>query len=162
MKAVIYILVTSLTLLVATATANAYTPVPPYMQKAAKAFNVDLSLLYAICSVESKCRPSAINHDDGTQALKLKGVISKSYGMFQIKHSVAKALGFKGKQSELLKPEVNAWYAAKLLQQLYGRYKHTTKVISAYNAGKPSKRNTEYVNKVLNAYATFSIDRRVK
>jgi len=129
-----------------------------FMHHVAKEFNIDVALLYAICNVESRCKPAALNHDDGTADQKAMGVKSKSYGMFQIKVATARGLGFNSKPQELLKPEVNAWYAAKLLRHLYDRYGETDKVISAYNAGKYVKSNKPYVNQVLTNYAKYKID----
>ena len=129
-----------------------------FMHHVAKEFKIDVALLYAICSVESKCKPSALNHDDGTADQKAMGVKSKSYGMFQIKVATARGLGFNSSPHELLKPEVNAWYAAKLLRHLYDRYGETDKVVSAYNAGKYIKSNKPYVNQVLTNYAKYKID----
>jgi len=158
------------------------TTVPFHIYNAATKFKIDVALLYAFCRVESNCRAKAINHDDGTPAQKALGIIDKSYGLFQIKASTAQGLGFEviekvkvttlrhGKSrtivktinhtKDLLKPEVNAWYAAKLLRHLYDRYGDTVKVISAYNAGHPTKANDEYVSKVLKQYARYKIDHR--
>lgn len=158
------------------------TTVPFYMYNAASEFNLDVALLYAICQKESNCRSRAINHDDGTKAQKAAGIIDKSYGLFQIKESTAVGLGFEpekvvttkvykdGKmkvvtrtvnhRKDLLKPEVNAWYAAKLIRHLYDRYKDTSRVISAYNAGRPIKGNKAYVNVVLANFAKYKLDKR--
>lgn len=135
--------------------------VPFYMFNASATFGVDLALLYAICSVESRCRPNAINKDDANKAGKALGVKEYSYGLFQIKHATARMLGFKGKPHKLLDPTINAFYAAKLLNKLYGKYKHTEKVISAYNAGRYIKHNREYVEKVMKYYLKFKIDRKI-
>lgn len=132
--------------------------IPHYIQEAAKEFDIDVALLYAICSVESKCRSTAVNHDDGTKSQKTQGVVSKSFGMFQIKVSTAKGLGFKSNHRDLMRPDINTWYAAKLLRHLYDRYGETPKVISAYNAGRYITSNKAYVNEVLTNYAKFKID----
>lgn len=129
--------------------------IPEYMEKAAHTFDIELSLLYAICVRESKCNPKAINHDDATSLRKAMGKKEKSYGMFQIKVGTARGLGFTGKPKELLNPETNAWYAAKLLNHLYNRYAEISKVISAYNAGKYTSRNRSYVKAVINKYKQF-------
>lgn len=156
--------------------------IPYYMYNAASEFNLDVALLYAICTVESNCKPRAINHDDGTRKQKSEGIKDKSYGMFQIKLTTAQRLGFKATEvvmveklykgkvklvpkvinytADLLKPTVNTWYAAKLLRHLYDRYGNTEKVISAYNAGRYTKANTKYVNKVLRHYARYKLDKR--
>lgn len=157
--------------------------IPFYIAEAAIAFEIDPSLMYAICQVESNCRSKAVNHDDGTEAQKAAGIIDKSYGLFQLKASVARNLGFtayeyvevvkvyKGRMTkmkklvdhtkDLLKPEVNSWYAAKLIKELYKRYgKNTVKVISAYNAGRYIKTNEKYVLKVLKSFARIKVDKK--
>jgi len=135
--------------------------VPYYMYTAANAFQIDIALLYAICSVESKCKPGSINKDDATKYKKSLGVVEHSLGMFQIKLATAKSLGFKGSKKELMKSETNTWYAAKLIDHLYTRYNHDTiKVISAYNAGRYTKCNKKYVNLVLEHYARYKLDKR--
>jgi soluble lytic murein transglycosylase-like protein len=127
------------------------TSIPYYITNAARHFKVSPGLLYSICQVESRCT-TTINHNDGTKDQKRIGIISKSYGMFQIKLSTAKSLGFTGKSHDLLNPEVNAFYAAKLLNHLYDKYEEDKAVISAYNAGKPIKSNRHYVKLVLTYY----------
>lgn len=183
MKKIILVII-ALTVLVATAkpVESDTSTLPYYMYNAASKFDLDIALMYAICHVESNCKPKAMNHDDGTQAQKDAGIRDKSYGLFQIKASTAKGLGFvvsetvtvekmrKGKivktkktiyhTEDLLKPEINAWYAAKLLRHLYDRYGDTVKVVSAYNAGHYTTGNKEYVNKVLKQYARYKIDKR--
>lgn len=172
-----------LTTQVHTATAeNARDNIPYYVVNAANAFNLDVGLMYAICQQESRCRARAINHDDASKKDKALGIIDKSYGMFQIKVSTAIGLGFKQTETiitfkklktktvkitkvidhtrELMNPEVNAYYAAKLLKQLYKRYHDTPKVISAYNAGRYIKSNKAYVHSVMSNYVRFKIDKR--
>jgi soluble lytic murein transglycosylase-like protein len=159
--------------------------VPFYIYNAASQFNIDSALLYAFCKVESNCKSRAINHDDGTAAQKALGIVDKSYGLFQIKISTAKGLGFKtteitydtfynkkGKvvkikkiidhRKDLLKPEINSYYAAKLIRKLYDKYgDDTLKVISAYNAGHPIKGNIDYVSKVSREYVKCKLDRKL-
>lgn len=156
--------------------------VPFFMYNAASSFNLDVALLFAVCDVESRCQSKAMNVDDGTAEHKALGHKIKSYGLFQIQRATAVALGFKDKEiievkikrhgktviikktvwhtDDLLKPEVNAWYAAKLLRNLYNKYKVTVAVVSAYNAGKPITGNKKYVDKVLRAYVKYKIDKR--
>jgi len=154
---------------------------PYYIFNAASQFKIDETLLYSICTVESRCRSNVINHDDARKIEKEKGIIKKSFGLFQIQAETAEFLGFnryeiktvdyttkKGKHKtkikkidhilDLLKPETNSWYAAKYLNYLYGLYKDTPRVISAYNAGHPIQSNEEYVLKVLSTFAKLKID----
>lgn len=136
--------------------------IPYYLANAASAHNLDVTLLYAICDVESRCKTDAVNRDDAQKAKKRLGIKEHSLGMFQIKLATARALGFKGKRKDLMKPEINSWWAAELLQNLYKRYGHSTsKVISAYNAGKYVITNKRYVNKVLSKYAHYKLDKRL-
>lgn len=127
---------------------------------AATHFKINPELMRALCHIESRCKPAAVNHNDGTAKQKAAGIISKSHGLFQIKLSTAKWLGFHGTVEQLQKPEVNAWYAAKYLNRLYNRYKNTDKVLSAYNAGSYTTKNQSYVNKVLKQYAIYTLDRK--
>lgn len=135
---------------------------PNYINKYAKLFKLDPELLMAICTVESHCNPTALNHNDGTIKQKTLRVKSKSYGMFQIKLATARSLGFRRSSKDLLDPDTNTYYAAKLLNTLYIKYKYTKDVVSAYNAGKPVTHNTRYVGSVFKKYVTFKIDRKRK
>lgn len=136
--------------------------IPFFMTNAASSFNIDVTLLYAICMQESHCRAGAINHNDGTKLQKNSGIVSKSHGMFQIKLATAKALGFNGNTKDLRKPEVNSYYAAKLLRSLYNKYQDTIKVVSAYNAGKPITGNKDYTRRVLEYYVRLKIDKPLR
>ena len=153
---------------------------PFYIFNAASNFGIDQTLMYAICTVESRCRSRVINHDDARKAEKDRGIVKKSFGLFQLQIDTAKFLGFKRYTEvsvvvtkrhktkivikkidhilDLLKPEINAWYAAKLLNHLYKRYHNTPKVISAFNAGHAITSNKDYVLKVLKAYSRLKID----
>ncbi len=161
MKRFIYLLITSAIVLIFSAVECQSSVIPSYILKASEYFDVDAGLLYAICSVESRCQPGAINEDDATIANKARGVIEHSIGMFQLKLATARGLGFKGTKSQLIRPEVNTWYAAKLLRHLYNRYNDTPKVISAYNAGFYTRYNNRYVNLVLEQYIRLKLDRRL-
>lgn len=131
--------------------------IPYYMFKASKAFNVDIDLLYAFCRVESKCKSDAINRDDGNKGAKASGKHVHSHGLFQIQLGTAKHLGFNGTYKELMKPEINTWYAAKLIRQLIDRYEELPLVISAYNAGHPIEGNKKYVHLVLKNYMSHKL-----
>lgn len=134
--------------------------VPYYMLEASSTFKVDVALMYAICGVESSCRSKAFNPNDGTIKEKKQGMTARSYGMFQIRLSTARSLGFNKNPKELFKADVNAYYAAKLLRHLYNKYDDTVKVVSAYNAGKYVTFNEKYVNNVLRNYVRYKIDKR--
>lgn len=143
--------------------------VPQYMLNASNEFDIDIALLYAICTQESKCNPNAVNRNDGNKSQKSSGKVIHSIGLFQIQLPTARHLGFKGTYAKLRTPETNAYYAAKLLRQLYDKYTDTVKVISAYNAGegavdhwlgtKSKKlRNVGYIHMVLKNYVKFKLD----
>lgn len=95
--------------------------------KAAKSAHVSGVLLLAICNTESGgFRHTYSANDHG----------SPSYGMCQLKKDTASMLGFKGTREELMKPEVNATYAALYLKYQQDRYGDDwLKLASSYNAG---------------------------
>jgi soluble lytic murein transglycosylase-like protein len=185
MKTII-VLSTLISLLTVTSNATEETPsrVPHYVREAAVAFKIDANLMYAICTVESNCRSRAINRSDSNKAQRDAGIVDKAYGLFQIKKDTAIGLGFVAEEQvtvsvvkhgklrkvkktishikDLLKPDVNSYYAAKLLHQLYKRYHDTPKVVSAYNAGHSTHHNKEYVLKVLKVYSRLQIDKKLK
>ena len=182
MKTLIVLLALMSPLTVAQAQDLTPSKVPYYILNAASTHNIDVNLMMALCMTESRCNPKAVNKNDGTPEQKAKHIRIRSYGLFQIQLATAETVGFEstydvasfkvkhGKKvqvikkvdnsAELLKPEVNAMYAAKLLSKLYKKYHDTAKVISAYNAGHATEGNEDYVLKVLKAYAKFTIDRR--
>lgn len=114
-------------------------------------FNLPPGLLNSICYIESAHKINAINLDDGG---------SPSLGLCQIKKSTARFLGYKGSAKKLwLNPEINVYYAAKLLRYQLDRYNQNEyKAISAYNMGtfKRNKHgipyNKSYITKVYNAW----------
>lgn len=156
----IILIICTLSLLIGSNTVSSTSTIPDFMLKASKQYGIDLALMYAICTVESNCKHKTYNHNDGTSKQKALGIKVPSVGLFQIKLGTARGLGFKGTYAQLMQPEVNAMYAAKLLRNLYNRYHSTDKVISAYNAGKYTTQNQRYVNLVLMKYAYYKIDRR--
>lgn len=115
-----------------------------------KTFNIPEGLLASLCKVESGYDVKAINIDDGN---------SSSIGVCQIKHQTASYLGFKGSETRLQNPKVNAFYAAKYLHRQLDRYNgNVSKAVSAYNAGscrlnnKGQIKNRKYVSKVMLAW----------
>lgn len=153
--------------------------IPFYILNAASTYDLDATLLYSICLVESRCNARAVNKDDGTPEEKAAGIKIKSFGLFQMKLATAENLGFvsktkvvitklRGKRvitkthyidnsKDLFNAGTNAFYAAKLIARLYKKYHSTEKVISAYNAGHYIKSNRDYVYKVLKNYAELKI-----
>jgi soluble lytic murein transglycosylase-like protein len=110
------------------------------LQAAAETNHVPLRLLTAVCMVESRLRPHAINpHDKG----------SPSYGLCQLKLATAQSVGFIGRHQKLYNPFINAYYAAKYLRLKYDKYGHNwVKAVSAYNGAKVISANADYINRV--------------
>lgn len=114
---------------------------------AAKAASIPGWLLLAVCTNESNLNPNAIHHDDGG---------SNSIGLCQIKKDTASDMGFKGTESDLLNPHLNAKYSALYLKTRLNKYNNYCKAVAAYNSGSfmESKeypripRNIKYVRKV--------------
>lgn len=108
---------------------------------------------FAFARQESAFKANATNRRDAGD-LRRGG----SFGLFQMSMMTARALGFKGSEKELLKPETNSQYAAELIEQLHKRYQGNLKDIAAcYNSGKsfekaPLVTQHNYVPNVL-AYA---------
>jgi soluble lytic murein transglycosylase-like protein len=114
---------------------------------AAKNAKVSSALLLAICTHESGLNNVFVPHDGG----------SPTYGICQVKYDTAKMIGFKGKAKDLMKPEINAKWAAEYLKFQKSRYDNDwCKAVAAYNAGTyneskivPGKpRNLKYVRHV--------------
>jgi soluble lytic murein transglycosylase-like protein len=118
------------------------------LTSAAKSIGVPVSLFIAICTHESGLQNVMVPHDGG----------SPSYGYCQLKEATARTVGFKGNAKDLMKPAVNAKYAAKYLKFQLERYDGDwCKATAAYNAGTynpshkaPGKpRNIKYINHVI-------------
>lgn len=103
------------------------------------------ALLSAVCFVESGHVAGRITAEDHGSA---------SYGECQIKIETARAMGFKGHPSDLLKREVNRQYAGRYLQYQLQRYERIDWAVSAYNRGsvRGGKINLPYVIKVFRAW----------
>lgn len=115
-------------------------------------YNLPPKLLDAVCYVESHYNPNAINYEDGGE---------DSLGLCQVKLSTAKWLGFKGSRQMLMRPEVNAKYAAKYLAYQLKRYNYLTeKAIISYNRGNAiGLSRTKYSQKVLKVYWRLNDER---
>lgn len=158
MRYLIFILTIGLIILAPKTGDSSTETIPYYMFRASQQFDVEVPLLYAFCHVESRCKQNALNKDDGRRESRAKGVKTHSHGLFQIQLPTARGLGFKGAKKDLMKPDVNTWYAAKLIRQLMDKYEDLPKVISAYNAGHPSRHNKKYVHLVMKAYINYQLD----
>lgn len=128
------------------------------INKYAFKYNIDPLLIKAIIKVESNFDPYALRKE-----YKKNKYIGISVGFGQILYpSTAKNLAQKYFQNEditiekLFDPETNIRYMTCLLAELQKRYKNDIKkIISAYNAGEPTKKNKNYVNNVLNVYSAL-------
>lgn len=106
---------------------------------ATQTFKLPEHLLSALCYVESTHNIHAVHKDDGS---------SSSLGLCQIKLTTARLLGFKGTEAKLMKPAINAYYAAKYLKKQLVRYDgDTLKAVAAYNSGSYKERNNSPINK---------------
>lgn len=105
-------------------------------------FDLPENLLKSVCYVESNHNINAINYNDGH---------GHSMGVCQIKYKTAKWLGFKGTENQLMRPEVNIYYAAKYLRKNLDRYGgDVKKALIAYNRGNAKGlTRTKYSDKVL-------------
>lgn len=93
---------------------------------AAKAANVSTHLMLAICAHESHLINVTVPQDGGTP----------SYGICQLKQGTAESMGYNGTSEALVRPEVNAKWAAKYLAYQLNRYDGDwCQAVSAYNAG---------------------------
>lgn len=112
-------------------------------------YNLPPNLLDAVCYVESHHNVNAIHHDDGGE---------DSLGLCQVKLSTARFLGFTGTEKQLMKPEVNAKYAAKYIAYQLKRYNYNTeKAIISYNRGNAiGLTRTKYSLRVLKVYWRYN------
>lgn len=116
-----------------------------------KALNLPTGLLESICFVESGHNIEAIAPQDGG---------SPSLGICQVKFASAQMQGFKGTPRQLMTPEVNIHYAAKILKYQILRYPNNyPRAITAYNKGRStgSGYSVYYmkVKRVWDSYAFF-------
>lgn len=109
-------------------------------------------LLLAIAEVESGGNPNAFIKEDGISH-------QSSHGLFQIQLGTARHMGFKGTAKQLMKPQVNATYAALYLKWLLELSKNDySKALTCYNSGpasdacKSDHYYSRYVGKVFNSW----------
>jgi soluble lytic murein transglycosylase-like protein len=126
-----------------------------YLYMISVIYGVDPMLSYSVVKTESNWDSQVIG-DHG-----------RSYGLFQIKCSTAREMGFKGKCPDLIIPYVNIIYGVSYLDKQIKKYGEHG--VSAYNAGRPylcssykgkckGERkyvNNKYVKKVQETYASL-------
>lgn len=139
------------------------------IEDVADAENVPATILAAIIQTESSGNRFAIRFEPGykylfqtrenaqdnriTEATETVMQMT-SFGLTQVMGAVARELGLKGPIFQLLEPQVNITYCAKLLKRLAKKYTQKDDLIAAYNAGSAIKgmdgryKNQTYVDKV--------------
>lgn len=130
----------------------------------ANVMGLDPKILHAIINVESACdtwkvryEPSWALFNDPERYAKLNGITiesekilqATSLGMGQVMGATARDLGYREMLTKLCIPKVGVMLCATYLKRLKEKYPDGNAYISAYNAGSPTSKNQEYVNKVL-------------
>lgn len=123
---------------------------------------IPVGMLSSIAEVESKQNPYAINanrkshnfknQNDAVKYVKqlsAKGVKNISVGCCQL-HYATHLKNFES-INDMLTPQKNISYAAKLLKGLYNKYGSWEKAIKMYHTSKPKYHNT-YYKKVMKNY----------
>jgi hypothetical protein len=118
------------------------------IKRVEKVYNIPNGLLYAIAKKESRCTPYAVSRGRQSfffsslketipfvQDAYRRGFKNLNVGCMQInfrshKHSFSNAL-------EMIHPEINIDYAARLLRNAYQRYGSWERAVRVYNSGKP-------------------------
>lgn len=157
---VLYFLVISLSFVVE---ANETGSIQDIIQKYEMMYDIPSGLLKSIAHVESKSSPYAVNVSrrthyfnrkndakDFVQSKIDKGHKNISLGCLQIHYDSHKN-NFNS-VSEMLEPEKNIEYAAKLLSSLYKRSGSWEEAIKMYHASG-NKNNERYCQKVMNKYS---------
>lgn len=146
--------------------------------KIAKDYNLEPALVQAICQVESEWNAYAMRYEDMFEARYLAGedfdvflpcsrktehkARATSWGLMQIMGQTARELGFSRPfLSELCEPAKGIEYGCMYLSRLVKKHgsDDIEAIVSAYNAGRPVKRqdgkwvNEAYVRKVMSHYA---------
>ena len=139
---------------------------------AAKIHDLPPPLVMAICQIESNWNPWAYRFEPEFKAhyidllpIPSSTFISQasektgratSWGLMQVMGQKARELGCTATfLTTLLDPAVNLNYGCRILKNLHVTYADWNKVISAYNAGSPTSRNSRYVSNVNKVRADY-------
>jgi len=132
--------------------------------------SLDPDLVRGVISVESSWNSLAMRYEDKyrwlwpgyNQVVAPAGVSfdtevmqqKTSWGLMQVMGAVAREMGFREKFiSRLCNPIVGVRYGCKYLEHMKkNRGWDGEDLISAYNAGRPTKDNADYVRKVMRFY----------
>ena len=115
-----------------------------------KVYNIPQGLLMAIAKVESNCRPYAVSSgrqaryfDSLSAAVRFaeqargQGRRNVSVGCMQL-HFSSHRRSFENAY-QMLHPEFNIGYAARMVASLYRRYGSWERAVRAYNCGSPHR-----------------------
>lgn len=156
-------------------------------------YNLPPLLVKSICYCESSFNERAFRHEPAFWTNYLRNnpewkdkdpaIVSSSYGLMQLMWTTAWALGFRGTQEDLWKPDTNVDLGCKLLRQLIDKVIETVPskqypwlspldiALARYNGGKTKNpnvepvlpldrygniRNKKYVVRVLKTWDEFS------
>lgn len=115
-------------------------------------------LLDAVCYVESKHKVEAVRHKDGIKGSEHQ---PEALGVCQLHMDTVKLMARVHKvkaptKAELMKPEVNIYYAALYLKWQLDRKEHKgnfAKAVNAFNSGTTyGTGGSDYLAKVFDAY----------
>jgi soluble lytic murein transglycosylase-like protein len=118
-----------------TVSRSAESPLHEMIRAGAISHGIKPEIGLGLVDVESSFRPNASK--DG------------NYGLMQIRLATAKAMGFRGSQSDLMKPENNIEYGMRYLSYCFEKHNDITLMLGCYN-GSTSTKN-KYPKRVLKA-----------
>ncbi len=97
-----------------------------FVKKAAKDYNLEPSLVYAVILTESGFNANAVSNKDARGLMQLREITAEW---------LSEEIGQEFKFSELYKPDVNINLGAYYLRKLTDQYGNTDTALAAYNAG---------------------------
>ena len=120
-------------------------------------YGVELKLLLAIASHESRFNPKALNINKGKSSKK-----SADRGIMQINSCWIPTLKKYAKadiRTALYNPDYNIKVGAWVLKQCLNRYGNTWRAVDCYNKGAKKARNSSrYINKIWEEYKKIPDD----